>query len=61
MGDRVSVLGVNQLPQYELVQKAVQLLRTESHTPKADSIEFIIHVMSSEGDIIREIDTKTKK
>jgi exodeoxyribonuclease V alpha subunit len=48
------------LPQYELVQKTVQLLRTEDHTPKTDSIEFIIHVMSSEGDIIREIDTDTK-
>ncbi len=49
------------LPKSELVQKTVQLLRTEDHSPKTDAIEFIIHVMSNEGDIITELDTETKK
>ncbi|RUT06459.1 hypothetical protein DSM106972_027160 [Dulcicalothrix desertica PCC 7102] len=48
------------LPQYGLVQKAVQILQTDNHTPSSDAIEFIIHVMSNEGDIIREVDTDTK-
>jgi exodeoxyribonuclease V alpha subunit len=42
------------LPQVELVQKLVQLLKTEDHNSKEESAELIICNMALEDELIRE-------